>query len=102
MGILSGLFRTRDGPKNATSGSARATLGVRHQKQHDLRYALANPSLALVCRLCQNIVCDGGSCQENRGIMVSGRPDNMAYTGHLIWHRWPFRLAICISLMIST
>ena len=22
MGILSGLFRTRDGPKNATSGSA--------------------------------------------------------------------------------
>lgn len=36
MGILSGLFRTRDGPKNAISGSARATLGVRHQKQHDL------------------------------------------------------------------
>lgn len=34
--------------------------------------------VVLLCRLCQNIMCDGGSCQEYRGIMVNGRPDNMA------------------------
>lgn len=40
-------------------------------------------------------MCDGGSCQEYRGIMVNGRPDNMTHAGRIIWHRWPFWMTIC-------
>ena len=56
--------------------------------------------MVLVCRLCQNIMCDGGSCQEYRGIMVNGRPDNMTHAGRIIWHRWPFWMTICKQHLI--
>lgn len=50
------------------------------------------------CRICRNIMGDGGSCQEHRGIMVCDRPEKLARTGRLIWHRLPFGLAICSNL----
>ena len=31
--------------------------------------------------------------------MVNGRPDNMTHAGRIIWHRWPFWMTICNSLV---
>ena len=39
-----------------------------------------------------------GSCQAHRGIMLDGWPPIMSHTVRLIWHRWPFRLAIYTTI----
>ena len=63
---------------------------------HDRLFAMANTPKGAVLPLCHEIMRDGGSCQEHRGIMFCIRPltpPNDRWTPH----QWPLGPAECSS-----